>query len=282
MHVRGTRAIAAVGIGIVVACGSGGSPPPLPPAPPIAAAPQGDPEHTPAPPAPTRDYPVSRRADVVETHHGLQVHDPYRWLEDSTQPEVQDWMKAQDSYARAHLAKLPGRDALAARLAEVFYFDALGAPVHRGDRYFFTRKHKDQEKAVLYWKQSERGADKVLLDPNQWSTDGSSSLKGWSASSDGRYLAYNKSEHNADETTLSILEVASGKPLKETIPGTKYGGASWTPDNRGFYYTYVPPVGGEISVAERPGFAELRFHALGSDPASDPVVREATTMRRRS
>jgi prolyl oligopeptidase len=279
MNARWNCAAAAIACGLAVACGSGGSPPPLPPAPPVAAAPQGEPAAAglPAPPAaPARDYPASRRADVVETHHGVQIHDPYRWLEDSTQPEVQDWMKAQDSYARAHLAKLPGRDALAARLAEVFYFDALGAPVHRGDRYFFTRKHKDQEKAVLYWKQGERGADKVLLDPNQWSTDGSSSLKGWWPSSDGRYLAYNRSEHNADETTMAILEVASGKPLKETIPGTKYGGASWTPDNRGFYYTYVPPVGGEISVAERPGFAELRHHALGGDPAADPVVREAT------
>ncbi|HSR99942.1 MAG TPA: hypothetical protein VLM79_22965, partial [Kofleriaceae bacterium] len=281
MNARWTRLLAtAVGL---AACG-GGAPPPQPPTLPAEAAHDTP---APAPPAaPARDYPASRRADVAETLHGVEIHDPYRWLEDATQPEVQAWMKAQDAYAREHLAKLPGRDALAARLAEVFYFDALGPPTHRGDRYFFTHKHKEQEKAILYWKQGgaarggaargDTGADKVLLDPNQWSSDGSSSLKGWWPSSDGRYLAYNKSEHNADETTMSVIEVATGKPLKETLPGTKYGGASWTPDGRGFYYEYVPPVGGEVTIADRPGFAEVRYHALGSDPASDPVVREAT------
>jgi prolyl oligopeptidase len=185
-------------------------------------------------------------------------------------------MTAQDSYARARLAKLPGRDALAARFTEVFYYDELDAPVHRGDRYFFNRKFKDKEKAVVHWKQGERGAEQVLLDPNTWSTDGSAGLKGWSPSWDGRYVAFNRSEHNADETTMSILDVASGKLLPDTIPGTKYGRASWTGDGRGFYYTWVPAPGGDVSVAERPGFAELRYHALGSDPAKDAVLREAT------
>jgi prolyl oligopeptidase len=152
MNARWTRTLA-IAAGLV-ACG-GGAPPPQPhrSIPPAPAETAHD-TPAPAPPAaPARDYPASRRADVAETLHGVEIHDPYRWLEDAAQPEVQAWMKAQDAYARGHLAKLPGRDALAARLAEVFYFDALGAPTHRGDRYFFTRKHKEQEKAILYWKQ---------------------------------------------------------------------------------------------------------------------------------
>ncbi|MBC7977105.1 MAG: S9 family peptidase, partial [Myxococcales bacterium] len=226
--------------------------------------------------APARDYPASRREDVVTKLHGVDVHDPYRWLEDPDKPEVAAWMKAQDAYTRSHLARIPGRDALAARLAEVFYFDSTSAPLHRGDRYFFTRKHKDKEKAILYSKQGERGADKLLIDPATWSTDGSASLKGWWPSDNGRYLAFNKSEHNADEATMSILDVATGKLLADTLPGTKYGEASWTPDNRGFYYVWVPAPSAQVPVADRPGFAELRYHALGSDPAKDPTIFEAT------
>jgi len=223
-----------------------------------------------------RDTPASRRDDVVENVHGVEVHDPYRWLEDASQPEVTDWMKAQDAYARARLAKLPGRDALAARLAEVFYFDAIGEPRQRRDRAFFTRKRKDQEKAILFWKQGARGVDKVLLDPNTWSTDGSAGLRGWWPSDDGRYVAYKRNEHNADEATLAVIEVATGKPLRDTIPGAKYGDVSWVPDGRGFYYIWIPDPGPDVPVAERPGFAELRYHALGSDPAKDPTIRPAS------
>jgi prolyl oligopeptidase len=225
---------------------------------------------------PVKDYPATRRDDVVDTIHGVAVHDPYRWLEDPSKPEVQDWMKAEDAYTRERLAKLPLRDALAARFAEVFYYDAVTAPVHRADRFFYTRKHKDREKAIVYWKQGERGAEHVLLDPNTWSADGSSGLKGWRPSWDGRHVAYNKSEHNADETTMYVIDVAKGTLLKDTIPGTKYGAASWTPDGRGFYYIWVPAPSAEVPVADRPGFAELRYHALGTDPAKDPVVHAKT------
>ncbi len=264
---------------VAVACGGPSKPAPLPVEPPAAMKPVEPPPPVPPPsvtPGPTKDYPATRRDDVVDNLHGVEVRDPYRWLEDPSKPEVLDWMKAEDAYARERLAKLPGRDALAARLTEVFYYDAVSAPVHRKGRYFFTRKHKDKEKTIVYWKQGEKGAEKVLLDPNGWSADGSSGLKGWWPSWDGRYVAYNRAEHNADETTLYVLDVTTGKLLADTIPGTKYGGASWTPDNHGFYYIWVPEPSDTVPVADRPGFAELRFHQLGSDPSKDPIIHEAT------
>ena len=189
------------------------------------------------PPAVTKPYPSTRRDDLVEELHGQRVADPYRWLEDEHAPDVVSWMTAQDDYARAELAKLPGRDAIAERLREVFYFDALGAPTHRKGRYFYARKHADKEKTVVYWKQGERGAEQVLFDPNTWSTDGSSGLGGWQPSRDGKYVAYAKKENNADETVTYVRDVATGKDLPDVIAGTKYASASWTPDSKGFYYT---------------------------------------------
>jgi prolyl oligopeptidase len=269
-------ACAALTGGLEIGCSGGNSPPPVRTAgsAPAVAAPAEPPRSPPA--APRRDYPATRRDEVVDQLGGVTVRDPYRWLEDPSRAEVADWKAAQDTYTRARLAKLPGRDALAARFAEVFYFDAIDAPEHHGGRYFFTRKHKDKEKATVYWKQGERGNEQVLLDPNTWSADGSAGLKGWWPSSDGRHVAFNKSEHNADETTMGVLEVATGKLLAETIAGTKYGPASWAADSRGFYYIWVPAPSDQVPVADRPGFAELRYHALGSDPAKDPVLHEAT------
>jgi prolyl oligopeptidase len=219
--------------------------------------------------------PPTRREPIVEVIHGERVADPYRWLEDVTSPEVKAWMKAQDGYTRDFLGELPGRAALVDRLRELFYYDALGAPTHRRGRHFWTRKHADREKNIVYWREGA-GEAKVLFDPNGWSEDGSVGLGGWWPSWDGAYVAYNIKANNADESVMHVVEVATGRVLPDVIEGTKYAGASWLPDGSGFFYTWVPPIGGDVTVPNRPGFAELRFHAIGTDPATDAIVRGAT------
>ena len=211
---------------------------------------------------------------TTELLFGKTIQDPHRWLEDEKAPEVVAWMTEQDAAARAHLKGLPKRAEIAARLKQLFYFDAVGAPAKRGERYFFTRKHVDREKMVVYWKQGEHGPDQVLFDPNTWSADGSKGLGGWWPSHDGTHVAYATKENNSDETSTRIKVVATGEDLPDVIAGTKYSGASWTPDGRGFYYTWVPPVDA-VPVAERPGHAEVRFHVLG-DTGADEVVHGAT------
>jgi len=221
-------------------------------------------------------WPATRAGTDTDTLHGKVIADPYRWLEDEQAPEVQAWMTAQDDHARAALAGTPARGEIAERLKQLFYFDAVGAPHHRQGRYFYTRKHADKEKSIVYWKQGEDGAEQVLFDPNQWSADGSTGLGGWSPSWDGRYVAYAVKEHNSDESVLHVFDVTAGADLPDRIAGTKYAMASWTPDHAGFYYTWVPPVSERVSIADRPGFAELRYHRLGSAPEHDAIVHAAT------
>src|SRR3954463_8315993 len=139
---------------------------------------------TPVTAAPTRPWPTTRKLELVETVQGKAIADPFRWLEDEHAPEVQTWMAAQDAYTRGELAKLPLRGELETRIKELFYFDSITAPVHRGGRYFYSRKHANKEKSIVYWKQGEQGAEKVLFDPNQWSEDGSKGLHGWYPSHD--------------------------------------------------------------------------------------------------
>lgn len=256
-----------------MSCGGGGAPAQLPVETPSTMTPS-EPE-TPAP-APAPQQPTTRREDIVETLHGIEVRDPYRWLEDEKSPEVQAWMKEQDDEARAALAKLPGRADIEKRLEELYYYDAISAPGHYKGRYFYSRKHANKEKTVVYWRQGEKGEEKVLFDPNEWSKDGTRGLGGWWPSRDGKLVAYNVKENNADEAVLHILDVDSGKDLADVIPGTKYAAISWTPDGKGFYYTWVPEVGGEVTIADRPGFAEVRFHTIGSEPAKDAQIYPAT------
>jgi prolyl oligopeptidase len=221
--------------------------------------------------------PPSTRAEVIEeTLHGQKISDPYRWLEQEKAPEVQQWMKAQDDFARAQLHQMPGRDALMKRYTELLYFDSISPPAKRAGRYFYSRTHKDKEKGIVYWKQGEKGAEKVLIDPNGWSTDGTVSLGGWNPSWDGKKVVYQKKPNAADEATLYVLDVDTGKVSEiDVIEGGKYASPSWTPDGKGFYYVWLP-TDPSIPVSERPGYAEARFHKLGTDPKTDLKIRERT------
>ncbi|MBC8073121.1 MAG: S9 family peptidase, partial [Deltaproteobacteria bacterium] len=184
--------------------------------------------------------PSTRREPIVEVLHGTEVADPYRWLERAGDDEVVAWMKAQDQHARSELEALPGRDALRARLRELMYFDAVSAPKRYGTRTIYARRHADREKAIYYVRERD-GAERVLLDPNNMSDDGSISIQGVFPSPDGKLVAYRVSRNNADAATLHLLDLdADTERIGERIAGARYAVPSWLPDSSGFYYTGLP------------------------------------------
>jgi prolyl oligopeptidase len=203
------------------------------------------------------------------------VDDPYRWLEAEREPEVQAWMRSQNAFARAQLDRLPGRDALRARLRALMYLESISPPTRRGDRSFYVRRHADKEKAIYYVREGKDGVEQVLLDPHALSKDGSVSISGFSVSRDGRFVAYKLSRNNSDAATLYVLDVATRENLPvDVIEGARYAQASWTPDSSGFYYTGLP-VDSKIPPSDLPGYAEVRFHALGTDPRTDALIHPA-------
>lgn len=276
--------------------------------------------------------PGDAAAPGVQLQFGLPVADPYRWLEDEGDPLVQEFVAAQDERARQRLAALPGREELAQRLRSLFYVDAISAPRRYGSRYFYSRTHADKEKAVLYVRDERDGAERVLLDPNLLSPDGSLAVGVWQPSPDGKVVVYAERLNNSDEATLRVLDVdtalAPGGPRPtEAIAGAKYAHPSFTPDGSAFYYTYLPAAadsprgappsavaedeataavseteaaseiaavaenaeasacevgvhrtvaGLPLSEAERPGFAEIRLHRLGTDASTDVLVYPCT------
>ena len=230
-----------------------------------------------APPAPAfPPLPDARTVDAKDTLHGVDVPDPFRWLEDETTPEVQSWMHAEDAHTRARLSALPVRTKLAARFKELYYVDSVGTPVQRGNRFFYVKTLADKEKAILYWREGTDGAEKVLLDPNAWGDGKTTSLGDWTPSWDGARLVYQEKPNAADEATLKVIDVTTGAvSAVDTIPGGKYAEPDWTPDGTGFYYEFLPSDP-SIPVDARPGFTELRYHALGTDPSKDPVIHPAT------
>jgi prolyl oligopeptidase len=218
--------------------------------------------------------PATRRDSVTDDLHGVTVPDPYRWLEDVDSDEVQVWMKDQNAYARARLEDYPDRDALRARLRSLLYLDSISPPSRRGERLFYGRRHHDKEKSVYYVRDHEGAPERVLLDPNTMSDDGSVSVQGWVPSWDGSLVAYRKSVNSADTATLYVRDVTTGKDLPDVIEGARYASPQWTPDAKGFYYTALP-TDPSIPPSELPGYAEIRFHRMGTDPAKDELIYPA-------
>ena len=217
--------------------------------------------------------PAARKDDVVDKWHGVDVPDPYRWLEDSDAAEVQRWTDAQNDATRRALDRVPGRAALEKRLWQLYEIGSVGVPVSRplkagGRRYFYTRRDGKQNQPVLYVRDGAGGADKPLVDVNADRADGTRALDWWFPSDDGALVAYGVSDDGSEESVLRVRDVATGRDRGDEIAGTRACSVAWTPDGRGFYYTRYPAPG-EVPPGEVKYHRSVFHHRLGDDPAKD-------------
>ena len=164
-------------------------------------------------------YPETKRGEVVDQMFGTAIADPYRWLENDPRrdPDVALWAKSQNAISAPYLAGLPGRDIFRQRLTALFDHERLTVPAKRGERYFFTRNSGLDNQSVLFVREGVQGADRVVLNPNDWSEDGATALAEWAASEDGSHLAYAVQEGGTDWRTIRVLDIESGEILEDEI-----------------------------------------------------------------
>ena len=215
-------------------------------------------------------YPETKKAEVVEDYFGTKVVDPYRWLEDETSAETKAWIEAQNAVTFGYLDKIPYREKLKARLTELYNYPRISAPFRRGDTYFFTKNDGLQNQSVYYIQKGVNGAPEVFLDPNKFSTDGTSVLSAFSLSKDGKYVAYGISTGGSDWVTLSVMEVATRKKLDDEVKWMKASGVSWAGD--GFYYSRYPEPqkGKELSFKNE--YQAVYFHKVGTLQSQDVLI----------
>ena len=220
--------------------------------------------------------PPTRVQVVVDTLHGTPVADPYRWLEDDQNPEVQAWSGKQNEYFRKYVDDFPGRDAIKAEFMKLMQGGTVGSPAVRGEWYFFSKRSADQNQEILYRQQGMSGIPEVLLDPNTFSADGTTALDWYYPTDDGSMIAYGKSSSGTERSTLFIVRTADKMQLPDTVPYTRMASVAWLPDNSGFYYTrYGTP--GEVPEGDENYYRRIFFHKLGTDWPSDPLVYEYTS-----
>ena len=224
-----------------------------------------------APSASSSVPPVAPRRPVEDVIHGHRMVDAYRWLEDAKSADTQKWVEEESAYTRSLLDPLPGREQLRKRLDQLMSIGSLSAPQIGGRYYFYTKREGTQNQPVLFVRDGVHGPDRVLVDVNKLAADGTLALDWWAASEDGKYVAYGTSPSGSELSTLRIIETATGKLLADTIERTRAASIAWKLDNSGFFYTRYPKKG-EVPEGEEVYHRHVFYHALGADPANDPLI----------
>lgn len=217
-------------------------------------------------------YPETEKVDQVDDYFGVMVEDPYRWLEDDESPEVAGWVEAQNDVTFSYLERIPFRDELRERIAELYDYPKYSSPMRAGDHYFFYLNDGLQDQSVIYVQRGLEGEPEVFIDPNALSADGTVRIHLTGFSGDDRYVAYSRSEAGSDWRELRVREISTGEELEDRIEWVKFSGASWYGD--GFFYgAYEEPGEGE-ELKGRNSLQKLYYHALGTGQDDDILVYE--------
>ena len=218
------------------------------------------------------DYPRSKTVDVFDTYHGQVVSDPYRWLEDLDSEETHSCVKTQNQFTNQYLTNLPEIAAIKTILDKALDQATHSVPFREQSKYFYYYNSVDWQQSKLYYKENNQGREKLVLDPNQFSEDGTVALSGVSVSSDAKLLAYAISDGGSDWKTWKIRNLETGLELEDKILWSKFSGAEWLKDNSGFYYSAYsePQAGAELQDVNTN--QKLYLHKIGEKQSSDLLI----------
>ena len=216
------------------------------------------------------NYPDTKRVDTVDEYFGTTVPDPYRWLENDTAPEVEAWVEAQNEVTFNYLKQIPYRDKIAQRLEKIWNYERMGVPNQEGGRYFFMKNDGLQDQSILYMKEDLQAEAEIVIDPNEFSDDGSVALMDYSVSTDGEYLAYAISRGGSDWREVFVLNLENKNKLNDHLKWIKFSNLAWFKD--GFFYSrYEEPGEGEKMTRANENH-KVYYHKLGTPQSEDELI----------
>lgn len=217
-------------------------------------------------------YPTTAKGSVVDSYFGVQVQDPYRWLENDTSATTAAWVKAQNVVTKSYLEQIPFRSALKKRLTDLTNYPKYASPFKKNGKYYFYKNNGLQNQSVLCEQETLTSEPTVLLDPNTLSTDGTVALTNISFSKDGKYLQYSIARSGSDWNEIFVMDVKTRQLLPDHIKWSKFNGISW--QGNGFYYSAfgAPEAGKEYSSKNE--FEKIFYHTIGQPQSQDRIVFE--------
>jgi prolyl oligopeptidase len=219
-------------------------------------------------------YPETKKVDVVDEYHGVQVPDPYRWLEDENAHDTKAWIKAQNKVTFAWLEDIPSRERILERLTKLYDFEKYSPPRKKGGRYFYEKNDGLQNQDVLYTVRALESEPRILLDPNKLSKDGRIALRDYEASEDASLLAYSISTAGSDWREIKVRDVKTGKDHEDHLEWVKFSEISWMHDNKGFFYSRYDEPKSEEELTGVNYYHKLYYHRIGAPQSADELVYE--------
>ena len=220
--------------------------------------------------------PQASQVPVVNVYHGVEVVDPYQWLEDWGDERVQAWSNEQNAYARNVLDHLPCVEELRERITEIMTAESASysALCRRGGKLFAIKRQPPLEQPFLVVMPSaqEPASERIIVDPAKIDPSGSTSIDWYVPFGDGRLVAVSISVGGSESGDVHVYESESGREVGEVIArvngGTAGGDVAWTPDGSGFYYTRYPREG-ERPADDMDFYQQVWFHKMGTSPDED-------------
>lgn len=193
---------------------------------------------------------------VTDVYWGVSVEDPYRFLENTADPRVQAWMRAQSDATAAILARLPGREPLRARIAEIdAEIPAVVGSVQRDarGRLTYLKRMANENQLKLYRRDAPESPERLLVDPDAIAkaTGKAHAIGAFAASPDGRLVAYGLSASGAEIGALHVIDVTTTEDVMPAIDRVWGGEVQWLPDSSGFFYGRLAPDWEKRPRAER-------------------------------
>ena len=217
-------------------------------------------------------YPKAHKDNTVDVYFGEKVADPYRWLEDDMSAQTAEWVDAENAVTRKYLDNIPMRKNILKRLKETANYEKIGIPFKRQGKWYVYRNNGLQNQSVLYQMDSptaDASKQRVWLDPNALSTDGTVALKGIYFSHNGRYMAYVISRSGSDWEEIYVKDCQTGRDIDDHIVWAKFTGATWLGD--GFYYSaYDAPEKGRETSAKN-SVQKIYYHKIGTPQSEDQL-----------
>ena len=217
-------------------------------------------------------YPKTTKENVVDTYFGVEVKEPYRWLENDTSKATAAWVKEQNKVTGDYLNQIPFKNYLKKRLTSLMNYPKYGSPFKKNGKYYFFKNNGLQNQSVLYCQKDLNSQPEVVLDPNTFSTDGTVALSSVEFSKDGKYLGYCIARSGSDWNEIFVIDMQTGKLLNDHIMWSKSSGISWKGD--GFYYSAfdAPEAGKEYSTKNE--YEKIYYHTVGQPQTADKLIYE--------
>ena len=216
--------------------------------------------------------PVAKRVEHTEARHGSTVVDNYFWLREKSNPDVIEYLKAENAYTEAMTANLkPFQDALYQEMLGRIKQTDLSVPYRQGDYLYYSRTEEGKQYPIQCRKKGGMDApEEVLLDLNQMAEGHQFiSLGSVSVSDDQNLLAYSTDYKGFRQYDLHVKDLRTGQTLPDTTE--RVDNIAWAADNKTLFVTT------EDAVTKRAD--HLWRHTLGK-PEFEPVYEEKDELYR--